>query len=68
MLIGIVIIAIISWVVATFGIQVFHYYERSVRGSTASLDGVTDVRIPQIRICPPGDRGLYSFRGFIRQI
>jgi purine-cytosine permease-like protein len=26
--IGIVIIAIISWVVATFGIQVFHYYER----------------------------------------
>lgn len=24
------IIAIISWVVATFGIQVFHYYERSV--------------------------------------
>lgn len=25
---GIVIIAIISWVVATFGIQVFHYYER----------------------------------------
>jgi purine-cytosine permease-like protein len=26
---GIVIIAIISWVVATFGIQVFHYYERS---------------------------------------
>jgi purine-cytosine permease-like protein len=27
---GIVIIAIISWVVATFGIQVFHYYERSV--------------------------------------
>ena len=22
------IIAIISWVVATFGIQVFHYYER----------------------------------------
>ena len=27
---GIVIIAIISWVVATFGIQVFHYYERLV--------------------------------------
>ncbi|CAI7672397.1 unnamed protein product [Penicillium manginii] len=26
--VGIVIIAIISWVVATFGIQVFHYYER----------------------------------------
>ncbi|KAI9928871.1 hypothetical protein ASPWEDRAFT_36686 [Aspergillus wentii DTO 134E9] len=26
--VGIVIIAIISWVVATFGIQIFHYYER----------------------------------------
>lgn len=26
--VGIVIIAIISWVVATFGIQLFHYYER----------------------------------------
>ena len=26
--VGIVIIAIISWVVATFGIRVFHYYER----------------------------------------
>ncbi|KAJ5103298.1 hypothetical protein N7532_003827 [Penicillium argentinense] len=26
--VGIVIIAIISWAVATFGIQVFHYYER----------------------------------------
>ncbi|KAJ5808680.1 Permease cytosine/purine uracil thiamine allantoin [Penicillium riverlandense] len=26
--VGIVIIAVISWVVATFGIQVFHYYER----------------------------------------
>ncbi|KAJ5888220.1 Nucleoside transporter [Penicillium taxi] len=26
--VGIVIIAIIGWVVATFGIQVFHYYER----------------------------------------
>lgn len=25
---GIVIIAIVSWVVATVGIQVFHYYER----------------------------------------
>lgn len=25
---GIVIIAIISWVVATFGIRIFHYYER----------------------------------------
>ncbi|GKZ62563.1 hypothetical protein AnigIFM49718_009982 [Aspergillus niger] len=25
---GIVIIAIISWVIATFGIQIFHYYER----------------------------------------
>lgn len=28
MSVGIVIIAIISWVVATFGIRVFHYYER----------------------------------------
>lgn len=27
-LLGIVIIAIVSWVVATVGIQVFHYYER----------------------------------------
>ena len=27
---GIVIIAIISWVVATFGIRIFHYYERWV--------------------------------------
>lgn len=27
-IIGIVIIAVISWVVATFGIQIFHYYER----------------------------------------
>ncbi|RJE20288.1 Nucleoside transporter [Aspergillus sclerotialis] len=26
--VGIVIVAIISWVVATFGIRVFHYYER----------------------------------------
>ncbi|KAJ6171893.1 Permease cytosine/purine uracilthiamine allantoin [Penicillium chermesinum] len=26
--VGIVIIAVISWAVATFGIQVFHYYER----------------------------------------
>ncbi|OJK03130.1 hypothetical protein ASPACDRAFT_76209 [Aspergillus aculeatus ATCC 16872] len=26
--VGIVIIAIITWVIATFGIQVFHYYER----------------------------------------
>ncbi|KAJ5131012.1 Permease cytosine/purine uracil thiamine allantoin [Penicillium bovifimosum] len=26
--VGIVIVAIISWAVATFGIQVFHYYER----------------------------------------
>lgn len=25
---GVVIIAIISWVVATFGIHIFHYYER----------------------------------------
>ncbi|KAL4991081.1 permease for cytosine/purines, uracil, thiamine, allantoin-domain-containing protein [Aspergillus falconensis] len=26
--VGIVIIAVISWVIATFGIRVFHYYER----------------------------------------
>lgn len=26
--VGIVIIAVVSWAVATFGIQVFHYYER----------------------------------------
>ncbi|PYH40934.1 purine-cytosine permease family protein [Aspergillus saccharolyticus JOP 1030-1] len=26
--VGIVIIAIITWIIATFGIQVFHYYER----------------------------------------
>ncbi|KAJ5774282.1 Permease cytosine/purine uracil thiamine allantoin [Penicillium paradoxum] len=26
--VGIVIVAVISWVLATFGIQVFHYYER----------------------------------------
>ncbi|PTU25095.1 hypothetical protein P175DRAFT_0428128 [Aspergillus ochraceoroseus IBT 24754] len=26
--VGIVIIAVISWIVATFGIRVFHYYER----------------------------------------
>lgn len=29
-IIGIVIVAVISWAVATFGIQVFHYYERLV--------------------------------------
>lgn len=28
---GIVIIAIVSWVVATFGIRIFHRYERYVR-------------------------------------
>jgi purine-cytosine permease-like protein len=26
--VGIVIVAIITWVVTTFGIKVFHYYER----------------------------------------
>lgn len=36
------IIAIISWVVATFGIQVFHYYERLVRECTSGIDAVTD--------------------------
>lgn len=25
---GIVIVAVISWAIATFGIQIFHYYER----------------------------------------
>lgn len=25
---GIVVIAVISWAVATFGIRIFHYYER----------------------------------------
>lgn len=25
---GIVIIAVISWIIATFGIRIFHYYER----------------------------------------
>lgn len=29
-LVGIVIIAIISWVIATIGIKIFHYYERFV--------------------------------------
>ena len=28
--VGIIIVAIITWVVTTFGIRVFHYYERSV--------------------------------------
>jgi len=28
--VGIIIVAIITWVVTTFGIRVFHYYERLV--------------------------------------
>lgn len=28
--VGIIIVAIITWVVTTFGIRVFHYYERSM--------------------------------------
>jgi purine-cytosine permease-like protein len=32
--VGIIIVAIITWVVTTFGISLFHYYERSVEGSS----------------------------------
>jgi purine-cytosine permease-like protein len=28
--VGIIIVAIITWIVTTFGIRVFHYYERLV--------------------------------------
>jgi len=33
--VGIIIVAIITWVVTTFGIRVFHYYERSVIPSSS---------------------------------
>jgi purine-cytosine permease-like protein len=30
-IVGIVIVAVISWIVAVFGIAIFHVYERSLR-------------------------------------
>ena len=50
---GIVIIAVISWAVATFGIQVFHFYERFVWNndidiSSESLTGI----LPDLHLCP----------------
>lgn len=49
---GIVVIAIISWVVATFGIQVFHYYERSVFIARLLLMLATDYRELDLHSCP----------------
>jgi purine-cytosine permease-like protein len=31
--VGIVITAVITWLVTTFGIKIFHHYERSVQSS-----------------------------------
>jgi purine-cytosine permease-like protein len=31
--VGIIIVAIITWIVTTFGIRVFHYYERLISQS-----------------------------------
>jgi purine-cytosine permease-like protein len=48
--VGIIIVAIITWVVTTFGIRVFHYYERCVSSDSNHMDVLTLQRyawIPQ---------------------
>ena len=34
--VGIIIVAFVSWVVAVFGLGIFHVYERSVSGAVAT--------------------------------
>lgn len=48
--VGIIIVALVSWIVAAFGLAVFHYYERYIvpfwRGSGQSLQCLLQIDGP----------------------